>query len=126
MKKLISSLLVGIITISLSFTSVSAANENKLSKELDQESIALADSLLTSSTTFTLNDSVSFLKLLNSGKDMSSYKEDYLQSLNECLQNNDGRVIIYGSENIGGYGAVISVLKYYGIESTNYVVGENH
>ena len=66
MKKLISSLLVGIITISLSFTSVSAANENKLSKELDQESIALADSLLTSSTTFTLNDSVSFLKLLNS------------------------------------------------------------
>lgn len=126
MKKLISSLLVGIITISLSFTSVSAANENKLSKELDQESIALADTLLTSSTTFTLNDSVSFLKLLNSGKDMSSYKEDYLQSLNECLQNNDGRVIIYGSENIGGYGAVISVLKYYGIESTNYVVGENH
>ena len=65
MKKIFSSLLIGILTLSLSFTSVSAANENKLSKELDQESIALADSLLTSGTTFTINDSVSFLKFLN-------------------------------------------------------------
>ena len=126
MKKIFSSLLIGILTLSLSFTSVSAANENKLSKELDQESIALADSLLTSGTTFTINDSVSFLKFLNSGKDMSSYKEDYLQSLNSCLVDNKGKVIIYGSENIGGYGAVISVLKFYGIDPTNYVVGENH
>ncbi|MGN1182854.1 MAG: hypothetical protein ACI4SR_07620 [Faecalibacillus sp.] len=125
MKKLISSLLVGILTISLSFTSVSAANENKLSKELDQETIALTDTLLTSGLTFTLDNSVDFLTFLNSGKDMSMYKEGYLQSLNTCLQNNDGKIIIYGSENIGGYGAVISILQFYGIDPSQYCVGEN-
>lgn len=87
---------------------------------VEKQMIAAATFLTKDSTGFDVSISINFLTYLNSTKDLSSFKEAFLNDVKNNLKANSGKLIVDDKENIGAYGAVIQILNIYGLNPADF------
>lgn len=99
----------------------SVSVKNAPSKSTVEKQMAAAAAFLTKdSTGFDVSTSINFLTYLNSTKDLSSFKEAFLNDVKNNLKANSGKLIVDDKENIGAYGAVIQILNIYGLNPADF------
>ncbi|MGN1122910.1 MAG: fibronectin type III domain-containing protein [Eubacterium sp.] len=106
------------------FTGLYAHAEVKLPEkaEITKKISASADYYVKEDSTFTEQNAGDFLVALNSGKDMSAYKDAFSSSVKANLDTNKGKLIstYTGKESAALYGAVILSLDKLGLDATAF------
>lgn len=87
---------------------------------VEKQMVAAATFLTKDSTGFDVSTSINFLTYLNSTKDLSSFKEAFLNDVKNNLKANSDKLIVDDKENIGAYGAVIQILNIYGLNPADF------
>lgn len=102
-------------------SSPSAAVKNSPNKSIVEKQMVAAASFLTkNSTGFDVSGSINFLTYINSTKDLSSFKDAFLNDVKNNLKAGNGRLLVDGNESIGAYGAVIQILDFYGLDPADF------
>ena len=90
---------------------------NQLTNYIDEQQKGAFDFI--KSKSYTINNTVDFIIAERSGCDVSAYKEAYANSVKDNLDANGGKIIL-GSEDLGVYGAVITLLNELGYNPYNF------
>lgn len=74
------------------------------------------------SNKYTIDNAFDFITIVRSGADVSAYKDEFIKSVKDNLDTNGGKLIssTTNKENLGLYGAVISIVKALGYPSNNF------
>lgn len=89
-------------------------------EKVKSQMIGAADYLSPDGSTYDVSQAIDYLMLLKSGKDMSACNDAFLKSVADNLKENNGKLIVYGGESIGAYGAVIQILDLLGEDATDF------
>lgn len=95
MKKILSFTLALCVAATSLFTGVFAMADTAkpTTAEIKEKISGAADYLVTDDSSYTIDNAVDFLTLINSGKDMSAYKETFAQSVKENLNQNGAKLM---------------------------------
>jgi len=95
---------------------VSAVSANTVESQM----IGAANYLSPDGSSYDVSQAMDYLMLIKSGKDMSATEDAFLKSVADNLKANNGKIVVYGSESIGAYGAVIQILDYLGEDASDF------
>lgn len=102
MKRIISVLMALCIVLTSLFTGVYAMAEEKATpttkEKIKTQMLGAADYLVNDSDIFTTDNADSFYKYLRSGKDMSKFKESFVESVKKNLDDNNGKLLAAHTE----------------------------
>ncbi len=87
---------------------------------VESQMIGAANYLSPDGSSYDVSQAMDYLMLIKSGKDMSATEDAFLKSVADNLKANDGKIVVYGSESIGTYGAVIQILDYLGEDAADF------
>lgn len=118
MKKVLSFLFA--ICLMLSISTTAFASETKKSEKVAAQSEAAANYLTEGRASYTVESAVDYLNLTKSGKDMLKFDEGFFNSVKANLDANGGKLIVYGSESITSYAAVIQILYALDMDPENF------
>lgn len=121
MKKILSFTLALCMMITSLFTGMFAMADTAkpTTAQIKEKITGAANYLVTNDSSYTVSNAVDFLTLLKSGKDMSNYKDAFVQSVKDNLDANGAKLALT-SESPALYGAVILDLKALGYDPASF------
>lgn len=122
MKKLISVTVAICITITSLFTGIYAMADNKVTSADVKEKIEQAAAYVTSdeTTSYTLSNARNFVTIIDSGADVSKYKDAFVASVKENLDANKAVLSNYGSASPALYGATFKAFDALNVDKTSF------
>ncbi len=101
-------------------TSLTAFAAEKPSIDTVNAQIEGAVSYLSNGVTYDVNNAVDFASIAESGVDLSSFKDNFVASVKENLEANNGKIVSSYGESLEGYAAVIISLQALGEDTTDF------
>lgn len=122
MKKLISVTVAICIAITSLFTGIYAMADNKVTSADVKEKIEQAAAYVTSdeTTSYTLSNARNFVTIIDSGADVSKYKDAFVASVKENLDANKAVLSNYGSASPALYGATFKAFDALNVDKTSF------
>lgn len=122
MKKLISVTVAICIAITSLFTGIYAMADNKVTSADVKEKIEQAAAYVTSDETasYTLSNARNFVTIIDSGADVSKYKDAFVASVKENLDANKAVLSNYGSASPALYGATFKAFDALNVDKTSF------
>lgn len=122
MKKLISVTVAICIAITSLFTGIYAMADNKVTSADVKEKIEQAAAYVTSdeTTSYTLSNARNFVTIIDSGVDVSKYKDAFVASVKENLDANKAVLSNYGSASPALYGATFKAFDALNVDKTSF------
>ena len=122
MKKLISVTVAICIAITSLFTGIYAMADNKVTSADVKEKIEQAAAYVTSdeTTSYTLSNARNFVTIIDSGADVSKYKDAFVASVKENLDANKAVISNYGSASPALYGATFKAFDALNVDKTSF------
>lgn len=122
MKKLISVTVAICIAITSLFTGIYAMADNKVTSADVKEKIEQAAAYVTSDETasYTLSNARNFVTIIDSGADVSKYKDAFVASVKENLDANKAVISNYGSASPALYGATFKAFDALNVDKTSF------
>ena len=122
MKKLISVTVAICIAITSLFTGIYAMADNKVTSADVKEKIEQAAAYVTSdeTTSYTLSKARNFVTIIDSGADVSKYKDAFVASVKENLDANKAVLSNYGSASPALYGATFKAFDALNVDKTSF------
>lgn len=122
MKKLISVTVAICIAITSLFTGIYAMADDKVTSADVKEKIEQAAAYVTSNETasYTLSNARNFVTIIDSGADVSKYKDAFVTSVKENLDTNKAVISNYGSASPALYGATFKAFDALNVDKTSF------
>lgn len=112
------------VTLSLSaegYDSNGNTVSNHLSDYIEKTNASAMKFLMANVKSLTVDNATDYLTYLDSGYDMSAYKNAFLDSVKANLDNNAGKLLnAYGADDLGLYGAIIQILDRYDMDARDF------
>lgn len=115
MKKLFICLISLTLSVFVPLTALAAVRD-----DVESRMLGGALYLYSSRTQFSYTDSADFLTLIRSGSDISSYENDYIQSVKGALDQNSGKLLYNNLETTYLYASVLECLSALDMDTSNF------